>query len=505
VAQGKAIPTVLRGISSTRALSYGYRLLALIFACAAPATLLTASTSARPAPSALAAAKRHAPRRVGGRVHPAWPRIHGKVPRTPLARWMARQVGPTQVKPCQRRVGHRLVRCHRAKPPRRGVVLPGASADLGVSARLAGDGAIAGVASVPTGSPTLELVRSYDIPIDDPSYTRLLNWSWTYDSAMTAAAFVVNGYAPEAEQLLDQLAALQHTDGSIEIAFDVATGTTEPVFRSGTIASVGLAGALYDLTAHSSRYLQMEERAAGYLLSLQQTSSGLIRGGPDVTWYSTQHNLLAYSFLQLLATELIADGNHPSANTYSTAANKISSGIESSLLVHNGGTAYFIEGLGDSVQSLDADALGAMYLQGRNETAVAQEVLAYADSQFAVSGRSIVKSNNPAAYNETYAANGPFSGFKPYLGTGAPNVLWTEGSAEMLLTQEILGQPTTALSQSLSAIAALTPGEAPVQADQVAISTAYGEEYHVWPSAAAGAWMLLAEHKPAAFLFSAAG
>lgn len=43
----------------------------------------------------------------------------------------------------------------------------------------------------------------------------------------------------------------------------------------------------------------MEERAAGYLLSLQGTA-GLIRGGPDVGWYSTQHNLLAYAFLKLL-------------------------------------------------------------------------------------------------------------------------------------------------------------------------------------------------------------
>lgn len=419
---------------------------------------------------------------------------------------MARQVGPTQVRPCTRRVKRHVVRCHRAKPPRRGVVLPGASADLGASIRLAGDGAraAASVASVPTGSSTLELVRSYDIPTDDPSYTRLLNWSWTYDSAMTAAAFVVNGYSAEAEQLLDQLAALQHTDGSIEIAFNVATGTAESVFRSGTIASVGLAGALYDLAVHSSRYLQMEERAAGCLLSLQGTD-GLVRGGPDVSWYSTQHNLLAYSFLNLLATELIADGNHPTANTYNTAANKISSGVESSLLVHNGGSAYFIEGLGDTVQSLDADALGVMYLDGRNESTVAQEVLTYADGAFALSGRSIAKSSNPSTYNERYSASGPFSGFKPYLGTGAPNVLWTEGSAEMLLAQAALGQPTTALAQSLNAIAALTPTEAPVQADQVALSTAYGAEYHVWPSAAAGAWMMLAEHKPAALLFAAGG
>ncbi|MBV9804921.1 MAG: hypothetical protein JO130_17100, partial [Solirubrobacterales bacterium] len=228
------------------------------------------------------------------------------------------------------------------------------SADIGASARLVPDEAIAATATVPTGSNTLELVRSFYIPTDDPSYTRLLNWSWTYDSAMTAAAFVVSGYASEAEQLLDQLTALQHTDGSIEIAFDVADGTTEPVFRSGTIASMGLAASLYDQVFHTSRYLQMEERAAGYLLSLQGTN-GLVRGGPDVTWYSTQHNLLAYSFLSLLGNELAFDGDRSASTPYYTSSAKIAAAIQSLLLVHSGSTAYFIEGVGDSVQSLDAD------------------------------------------------------------------------------------------------------------------------------------------------------
>lgn len=373
-----------------------------------------------------------------------------------------------------------------------------------MSARLAPAGPIASAASVPTGSSTLQLIRSFSIPTDDPSYVRLLNWSWTYDSAISAAAFAVNGYSSEAKQLLDQLAALQHTDGSIEIAFNVATGMAEPVFRSGTIASAGLAASLYDQYFRSSHYLGMQERAAAYLLSLQGTN-GLVRGGPDVTWYSTQHNLFAYAFLVLLGNELTVGGNRTVAATYYGAASRIASAIESSLLVRSGSTAYFIEGLGDNVQSLDADALGAMYLESRGEFSLAQQVIAYTQSAFTVTGRSIVHSSNPSTYNMTYAAKGPFSGFKPYLGTAAPDVLWTEGSTEILLAQESLGQSTTALSQSLGAIAAITPTDAPLQADQTATSTAYGAEYHVWPAAAAGAWLMFAEHSPTAFLFNPEG
>jgi hypothetical protein len=71
----------------------------------------------------------------------------------------------------------------------------------------------------------------------------------------------------------------------------------------------------------------------------------------------------------------------------------------------------------------------------------------------------------------------------------------------MLVAAAGLEQSTSALSSSLQALAALTPGEAPVMADRTLYSPAYGEEYHVWPSAAGGAWMLIALDKPTFNLF----
>ena len=73
---------------------------------------------------------------------------------------------------------------------------------------------------------------------------------------------------------------------------------------------------------------------------------------------------------------------------------------------------------------------------------MAQQVLSYAQSAFALSSRSVTKSTNVATYNNTYAAPGPFAGFKPFLGSNAPDVLWTEGSAEMEVADAALGQPT---------------------------------------------------------------
>ena len=202
-------------------------------------------------------------------MHHAWP-LRGKAPKGPLARWLAKQVGPTRVKPCRIRRHGRIVACRRKKLRRKSALPPGFRGQI---VRLHPD------ATTTTTTTTLQLIRSFDIPTSDPSYVRLLNWSWTYDSAIAAAAFGVVGDTSEAQQLLDQLSALQHTNGSIEEAFNVSTNEAESLLRSGTIATVGLAGSLYDQYAKSSRYLSMQERAASYLISLQG-SNGVLRSEP---------------------------------------------------------------------------------------------------------------------------------------------------------------------------------------------------------------------------------
>jgi hypothetical protein len=87
-------------------------------------TLLCAvALSASPALAAASTAHRGKPavHRVGGKVHKAWPRS-GKPPRSALAR----QVGPTKVRACTKRLHGKVVKCHRKQAPRRGAPLPGA-------------------------------------------------------------------------------------------------------------------------------------------------------------------------------------------------------------------------------------------------------------------------------------------------------------------------------------------------------------------------------------------
>jgi hypothetical protein len=160
------------------------RILIALFALALAGTLA--------APAASPAAKRHKlPHREGGKVHKAWPAKHvrgkrAKVPHRALSRFLAKQVGPTRLK---------------VEKPRR------------MQARASSAGPL--VTFVPAANSTkLRLVRSFDVPADDPAAARMTNLSWTYDSAIAAIALISQNEKSQAEQILDQLAALQRTDAS---------------------------------------------------------------------------------------------------------------------------------------------------------------------------------------------------------------------------------------------------------------------------------------------------
>jgi hypothetical protein len=474
--------------------------LAVVSCTIALAVIVPTLAQASPAGTALVAKvkKRH---RTGGEVTLAWPYSKRGRPADPLGQWLAQQAGPTCPK---HRNKKSRKNCPKLRPGKKrksskaSEALAVPSVDRGPRRYDADPVAhISAAATLPT---PLALTRSYDIPAGDPSYSRLLNWSWTYDSAITAASFVATGNQAQAKQLLDQLAALQFTDGSIDIAFDVSTGQGAGMYRAGTIAAIGLAATKYDSRFGVSTYRTMAKKAADYLLTLQGPS-GLIKGGPGLDWYSTQHNLLAYVFLGHLALELNAAGDFSGYTKYGTAAGTIGAAIQSNLITGTGTSTHFIQGLADTAQPLDVQLLGALFEVANGYTTTASNVLTYAKNNFALSGRSIVKSTNAATYNNTYAATGPFSGYKPYKDTSGPNVLWFDGTPMVRMLTSVLGQSTTTLDSwitSWRAVAGSSVG--PLQADQTLTNTALGVEYHVWPAASAAAWVLLAQSAPTFFI-----
>jgi hypothetical protein len=469
----------------------------LVAAFAAIGVVPTAASAASPASAAATSgAVNHADgassaRRGGGHVRRAWPAKGTHRPKTAIARWLALQVGPRNPVPCAKRHAKARARCGKRK---RASASTSAAIALHAAAARAGAKTVRteAVALRPTTSRRqLQLIRSFDIPVDDPSYDRLLNWSWTYDSAVAATAFASVGLQDQAGRLLDQLAALQHKDGSLEFAYDVKTGESSASTRAGSIAFAAIAFDDYDSTFESTLYLDNARRAADYLLSLRN-GDGLVRGGPDVEWVSTQHNLLTSIALMLLSQQLQQQGDEGGAASYREAAEEIAKGIDSQLIVRNEKLAHFRQGVEDEVVPLDTQALGAIYALLRGDDDLAKQLYQYAQQNFAIEGRSIGLSEQPESYNMTYQAKGPFSGYRPYLGKDAPDVLWFEGTAEMRFVSTFLGQPTDSLDASMNSWWDVTrkQGLAPLGADRTITNNPYNE-YHVWPTAAAGAWTVL--------------
>jgi hypothetical protein len=410
--------------------------------------VLIASLAAVPAVEA----KSKKPKRQGGHVEKAWPATKRGKPSNRFAQSLARQVGPLT-------------------PPK------------ATKARKAGT---ASAAAVSATNP-LQLVRSFDIPTDDPSYARLLNTSFTYDSGVAAAGFVALRSKAQAEQLLDQLKALQRTDGSIDYAFNVYTGASDPSLRSGTIAWAGLGATSYGKAYGGTKYASFASKIATWLTS-QQRPDGLIKGGPDVAWVSTQHNLLAYFFFRAQAD--LSSGS--TAKGYDATADKIAAGIDANLIKPFGTNLYFQQGLADTTHPLDTQTLGILYLKQRGRTADAGKVADYIGASFSLANRSIVKSTVPATFNNTYSAPGPFIGYRPYADDGAPDVLWMEGTLQARFALSSLGRATDALDNSIASWYGVTGDGAagPLMADKT-VTTNRFNEYHVWPVSATTSWTLL--------------
>jgi len=443
------------------------------------ALLLTTLTGALLAPAAsqadagngvsatTAAKKKKVAPRKGGHVRKAWPakKSRGKRPNKKLAQFLAKQVGPTAVKKRKKL---------QARTSATGPLLdflPGAST---------------------TG---LRLVRSFDVPSDDPAHTRVANLSWTYDSAVAAVALINAGEKAQAEQLLDQLAALQRTDGSIDYAFNVSDGSSLQMFNTGAIAWAGVAAAMYRSTYRSDRYATLAGGTTKWLLD-RKTTSGLLAGGPGVTWASTQHNIIAW-YLLMLVTDRLPSG--VSASTVTSVRNGMATAIKRDLLVNvDSNRMAFNQGQGDAMRPLDVQTLGVLFLAydgalGHNPSAATQitKVSNYLFSAFPVSGRTINKSSDPLTFNQTYSSLGTFSGFRPYA-DGGPDVLWAEGTAQVRFMQRVLGMSSSTLDGAINSwnLVSSRVGKGPLGSDRT-VTGHDVNEYHVWPTSAAASWTLM--------------
>ncbi len=131
----------------------------------------------------------------------------------------------------------------------------------------------------------------------------LSNWAFLYDQALVIQAYTNASDFERAEKILNffQIKA-RRLNGRFLNAYYANDGSpAEFVVHSGPNIWLGVAIMQYTKKSNDASYLGLAEEIAQSIISLQnEDHEGGIRGGPQVSWYSTEHNLDAYAFFNML-------------------------------------------------------------------------------------------------------------------------------------------------------------------------------------------------------------
>ena len=136
------------------------------------------------------------------------------------------------------------------------------------------------------------LVLSYE---GDKNLRRV---AFSYDEALSAIVFVAFCDNQRARMILDFYAGIIKEGQPIYNAYYTNRGVYEYTVHSGVNAWVGLAALYYTKYTKDLRYMPLAEYIGNFLLKMTDKEGGVI-GGPNVKWYSTEHNLDSYAFFKL--------------------------------------------------------------------------------------------------------------------------------------------------------------------------------------------------------------
>jgi len=131
----------------------------------------------------------------------------------------------------------------------------------------------------------------------------LANQAFTYDQALAAQIFTRLGDFMRAKKtLLFFQQNAKRIDGQFLNAYYCQDGSpAEYTVRTGPNIWLGIAIMQYTYKSKDHEFLDLAKDIASTIIYFQkQDADGGVRGGPDVDWYSTEHNLDAYAFFNML-------------------------------------------------------------------------------------------------------------------------------------------------------------------------------------------------------------
>ncbi len=154
--------------------------------------------------------------------------------------------------------------------------------------------------------PATNLIASFvDIPVTDSSY----GVTWIFNQAQAIEAFLAAGDLARARQLTKRLMALQESGGAWRNAYITATGapsakTIEHSQRwtGPNVAAGAVILEVAALTPEDPSYLESAQQLAGWLDPLFNDFGdfGFLKGGDEVPWVATEHNMRAMPYYAML-------------------------------------------------------------------------------------------------------------------------------------------------------------------------------------------------------------
>ncbi|MCK9594064.1 MAG: PilZ domain-containing protein [Candidatus Omnitrophica bacterium] len=131
----------------------------------------------------------------------------------------------------------------------------------------------------------------------------LANWAFIYDQSLALQAYTNFSDFERSNKLMDFFVKKAKRQGGMFYnAYYVSDGTpAEYILHCGPNIWLGIAVLQYGHKTGDPKYLHLAEEIAQPIMALQaEDKDGGIRGGPDVTWYATEHNLDGYAFFNML-------------------------------------------------------------------------------------------------------------------------------------------------------------------------------------------------------------
>jgi len=288
------------------------------------------------------------------------------------------------------------------------------------------------------------------------------DYSYTYDNALAAMAFLSAGDRLAAQRVLDGFLGIGPAPGGGFLhRYRVTGGSAGGTLAAGHNAYLLQAMNLFSWRTGDHRYDSITRGIADFLLSLQDSVDGGIWGRPGVSWKSTENNLAAYSALANLAVVQ----NLPA---YASRAMQ----IRDFLVRECWNGTRFLTGKNDPMIVTDAQALGTQILG-----------VGYGNGSFWV--ESYTKAP------QRYSGKKQVTGFD--LNTDRDTV-WTEGTLQQALAFWLAGDNTRFGFYRIESEKLLQSSGAFWAASNRG-TTGFGEFFERWQAVAPTAWYIFVSNQ----------